>query len=584
MNPIDVTALAVPRGARLMIGLAGNVEASAISPDGDVLAVGGGGMGLELIRIPTARGLAARADLKCTAANPKSLTCAPDLAFAADGKRLAAWWQETKRLVVIAVPSVKTELDTRVEYLSSFRFLDDGRLVVLHGRTSSVYDAGGTRRDFFQTPTGRITHVASDGQRIVVFNDDDDSFRILDVATGKVIAMLPKNPRIDDVVLGRDATWVASMLKGVWVDIVTSRPGDRTVRTLASSAAARRAPGGDRVWGFDFPPPHDQVFVGMSSGLIGVALDGTPRLRSAWVRDQIEHGSIVRTSNGIVVRRRECIIRLDAQGSHASGPTLCAMRPGLLGFDGDHLLARHGDVDGITTFDLRTGALVASQILADLQPATGRTLVAVARDPELAKRVARALALPGVNRSAFDLSPDGKRLFIGYADGGASIIDLATNRARTGLENFIVSGDGSRIAIRRKDDETLVDVRTVDDNRLLRTLTTPTILVDRMALSHDGGVFAADGNGTVSVLDVSTGRTLFEAPCRGSYAGHVELSADGRLLVCDTRRAVEVYDVRSKKLVKRVEHPYTESVDTFALSSDGRRLAIGQDNIVIVDL
>ena len=49
---------------------------------------------------------------------------------------------------------------------------------------------------------------------------------------------------------------------------------------------------------------------------------------------------------------------------------------------------------------------------------------------------------------------------------------------------------------------------------------------------------------------------------------------DGRLRVIEFR----------KRLVKQLTFRDTDDVDTFALSDDGRQLAIGRDYIAIVDL
>jgi hypothetical protein len=54
---------------------------------------------------------------------------------------------------------------------------------------------------------------------------------------------------------------------------------------------------------------------------------------------------------------------------------------------------------------------------------------------------------------------------------------------------------------------------------------------------------------------------------------------------CDTDTAVVVYDVRTKQLLRRIPHHNGDAqVDTVALSDDGRMLAIGADDILLVDL
>ena len=62
---VDVPALHPPAGARLMIGLNAAFAEAALSPAGDVVAIAGGMNGVQLIHVPTARGLASRSDLAC---------------------------------------------------------------------------------------------------------------------------------------------------------------------------------------------------------------------------------------------------------------------------------------------------------------------------------------------------------------------------------------------------------------------------------------------------------------------------------------------------------------------------------------
>lgn len=83
----------------------------------------------------------------------------------------------------------------------------------------------------------------------------------------------------------------------------------------------------------------------------------------------------------------------------------------------------------------------------------------------------------------------------------------------------------------------------------------------------------------IEVTDVKTKKaTTF--PC-AEGSGSAAVSEDGRLLACEVENAVVVYDVRTKRLVKkhRVSDP-----DTYVLSPDGKRLAIGKGSLVIVDL
>jgi WD40 repeat protein len=453
-------------------------------------------------------------------------------------------------------------------------FLADGRLLA-----DRVYDTKGRKTAFAQPEYA--SDVSPDGKRFV-----DSDKRVVDAAN-KVLASAPTKDQISELWLARDPDVFVGSKGAGYRDIVTWRTGDRAVRTLVSSENAAKTGGDEGVHGFDFPAPYDQVFVAMGRRLLGVSLDGKRVFRSDWItRAQLGHGSTARTAKQLVAVADRCAYRVDAKGDLVLGRILCAARPSTLSFDerGEKLVSLPWDGTGLMTYDTKTGALVAARLHSHPFPDSGATLVAAAKDPALAKKIEQALAKAKVKPGNYDLSPDGKLVFVHGSYQESAIIDLTTGRARKVLEDFVVSGDGKRIAIRRADDEKQIDVRTVDGDRLIRTLPTPTILIDRSMFSYDGSVWAVEGNGTVDVLDVATGKSLFQAPCRGSYTGHVELSHDGRLLVCDTRDATLVYDVRTKKQVKRVAHPWSEAVDTFALSPDGKQLAIGADNIVLIDL
>jgi hypothetical protein len=587
---VDVPALHPPGGARLQIGLHAAGAEAALSPVGDIVAIAGRAYGVQLIHVPTGRGLAARSDLAC--AEPEPLfagPCDPKLAFSRDGKRLAVWWPLDGKLVQLGVPSARTQLEAKLEGVVALAFLDDGRLVALREGTSYAYDATGARSEFFRM-AGVATQVSPDGRQIVVQGTER---RIVDVATGRTAAEPPAKLVVDEVQWGADGrTWVASTYTGEgWSDIVAWRANDHALRTLATSREALAKAGGDGVSssGFAFPAPYDQVYVGMSSGLIGVGLGGERRFRSTWLPAlRLERDSVVRSGDGLVVLTERgaipCPLRLDAGGRPLVGPMLCALRPSMLAFDGDRLLAVPWNTLEVMAFDAKSGALVASRPSEAPAPLFGTTFAALARDPTLAKRIDEAFALPKVERGRYQLSRDGRWLFIGdTANGEAAIVELATLRARTNLPPFLASGDGTRIVQRRVGASDMVDIRTVDGDHLIRSLGLPTLPPTRMALSDAGKVLVAEGEGKLAVIDVDSGRTLFEPPCRTSYAEDLVLAKDGSLLVCDSFAAVLVYDLRSHKLVKRIEHD-PDSVDTFALSDDNRRLAIANGFILVLDL
>lgn len=569
----EVPALTPPPGARLMIGLEAQLGGVAVSPTGAVLAVVSAKDGLQLVDVVTARGIAARADLVCKEKPRDSPPCDPEMAFSPDGKRLALWWPALDKLVVVAIPSAKTVFQAKVENLvARLVFLADGRLLA-----DGLYGARGEKTAFAHPQY--ITGVSPDGKRFV------KSDQVID-ASSKLISKAPTTATIMDLSFGSDPDlFVASKGTG-YPDIVTWRTGDKDLRTLVSGEKGASTGGDEGVHSFAFPAPYDRVFVAMGRRLLGVTLEGKRVFRSDWItRAQLSPGSVGRTASELVAVAYRCPYRVDAKGDLVLGRIFCAARPGTLAFDekGDQLVSIPWDGSGLMTFDTKTGALVAARLQSYPFPIGGASVVAVAKDPTLAKKVEQALAKAKLKPGNYSLSPDRTLAFVDGPYGENAIVDLTTGRARKVTEDFVVSGDGKRIAIAHADDEKEIDVRTVDGDRLIRTLPTPTNLIERSMFSYDGSVWAVEGNATVNVLDVATGATLFEAPCRGSYTGHVELSRDGRLLVCEAKGATVIFDVRTKKQVKRIEHPWG-SVDTFALSSDGKQLAIGAENIILVDL
>jgi WD40 repeat protein len=584
---VDVPALRPPNGVRRQIGLTVGIPVTALSPTGDIMAIAGGLDGVQLIHLPTGRGLASRADLACVEPSKDSVgPCQPMIAFSRDGRHLAVWWPLTLEVVQLAVPSGKTEFKAKVDALTGLSYVDDGRLIVLSGDIVQAIDAAGARSKLMAV-TGHPVAISPDGRQLVVESSTQE-VQIVEVPTGRAIAAPAGSIRLEQLAWSRGGdAWVAPT-QGEWPDIVTWRRGERTPRTLATSNEARSTAGGVGVHGFAFPAPYDQVYVGMSRGIVSVTLDGKPgTFRSEWLHSMgLGPGSIARTRDGLTLLSGICALRLDAKGQPLSGPGLCGMRPSELAFDGDKLVSTPWDGGLILTFNWKTGALIAAQPTDHPYPANSATLARVTRDPALAAKIKRAFSLPDVTSGTYQLSRDARTLFVQGIESSreAAIIDLTANKARTGLLAFTASGDGSRIAQQRLDREDVVDVRTVKGNKLLKTLTVQGRLIARMALSTDGKLFVTEGEQSLEVFDVATGRRLFAPPCRGTYTGKFALSIDASLLVCDTTSAVEVYSLLTRKRIKRIEHADQESVDAVALSDDNKHLAISNSNIWIVDL
>ncbi len=583
---VDIPARKPPKGVRLMIGVAASSTNALLSPAGDVLALADGPTGFQLLHVPTGRGLAVRSDLTCIEPEARYVgPCEARIAFARDGKRVAFWRPLTKKLVVLEVPAGKTAFEKTIEDVSSITFLDDGRLIVgLVGTAKRLdaYDASGTARPFLAVDD-YVRDVHHDGSQVAT---DDNTLRLVDVASGKDAGEPPPGVELSEVAWAADGTRVATTA-GEWSDVVTWRRGDRSVRTLASSAEARKVAGGDGVRGFAVPAPYDRLYVGLGSGLVGMTVDGKRTFESKWLTSMgLGTGTIApRSDGGVVLRIGECALQIDAKGLPVTTPLGCPLRPAMVAIDGDrvHSIPWLGGI--AMTFDAKTGALLASRLLDAAHPGDRNALTAYMRDPALSAKIEAAFKLPNVKPGWFQLSRDGRWLLIGAESGREySIIDLRTNKARTGLRMFMASGDGTRIAQYREDTTGIVDVRSVDDDRLIRSLTLPPEASMRQALSDDGKLFAVDVDGKIHVIDVASGKTAFVAPCSTTYAGNLAFSRDGSRLACDDGTSAVVFDIRTKKLLKSIPHPDAERVDEVALSDDGRRLAISDGDLFIVDL
>lgn len=255
---------------------------------------------------------------------------------------------------------------------------------------------------------------------------------------------------------------------------------------------------------------------------------------------------------------------------------MCAPRVARIGFDGTRVVALPWAGEGVVAYDEKTGELVASRRFGPVVPANGVTLAAVLRDERLGQRVLELASAAGHRASWATLSRDGARLFIGNESANSKIIDLADGRTRTTLP-FVVSGDGTRLAM-LNGEGTKVEIKRAADERLVTTLPTPSFLIDRMALTEDGRLFLAESEKMLVVRDVATGRVVFEPRCSTPFA----VARTGKVLACTTSAGVEVYDLATKRLRRRIANE--GGVDALALSDDGKHLALGAGSILVVDL
>lgn len=190
------------------------------------------------------------------------------------------------------------------------------------------------------------------------------------------------------------------------------------------------------------------------------------------------------------------------------------------------------------------------------------------------------------------LTPDGRTLAVGRADGSVRVWDVSDPErpvaveppltGSTGLvEQLTTSPDGATLAV-SSDDGTvrLWDIREPRTPRPLRTLTGPTNYVFAAAFSPDGRILAgasADKRGYL--WDLGNPGDAPAAVLEGatSYAYSPAFSPDGATLAIGSAdKSVRLYDVRDPGRPAPLGAPLTgptNYVYTVAFAPDGRRLA-----------
>ncbi len=292
--------------------------------------------------------------------------------------------------------------------------------------------------------------------------------------------------------------------------------------------------------------------------------------------------SVVERDDGWVVGTKGCPLRLDTAGLVMPGPVLC-VEGVKVAFDGSDLVEVVGNFSRleILRFSTETGLITRAE-RADLPwPSDNNTTALIARNPELRTKVKQAMQLPGVSPTVFQVSQDARWLFVnGDLFSPGAIVNLEKKALRTGLKPLVASGNGSVYVQER--DETTLEVHAVSDGRLVRTVTVEHSL--DLWLSHDGKLMAVEGDGTLVIIDLTTGKTVASPPCRAAYHSGLVFSRDGKRLLCDSGEAALVFDIAKRTVLHKFPHHF-ESVDSFDLSADGRQVAIAvNETIELYDL
>lgn len=222
---------------------------------------------------------------------------------------------------------------------------------------------------------------------------------------------------------------------------------------------------------------------------------------------------------------------------------------------------------------------------------TDKTKDGIAEVDATTGKVVRVLP-GGSDPEQFDVSPDGKRLYISNEDAGvATVVDLASGRivsqAKVGgePEGVRISPDGRTVYMTSEADHAIIALDAESGQVKGRT---PVDSRPRdLAFSPDGRRLytSAEVGGNVSVIDATNGKEITRiAMPKGSKPMGLAVSHDGgRLFVATGRRGLIVaVDTRSNKVVDSVKvgaRPWG-----IALTGDGKKLyaANGPSNDVSV--
>jgi WD40 repeat protein len=233
----------------------------------------------------------------------------------------------------------------------------------------------------------------------------------------------------------------------------------------------------------------------------------------------------------------------------------------------------------------RSAASGGARPAGDIVMAVAGTSAAVAEgygrqvtivDPETLKPMG-AFAIEGASRSldTLALTPQGRTAAVGVGDR-VEIWDVVDRRRLRSFDGstspLAFSGDGKWLAA--VDQERNVVLRDVLTGRTALKLTGHR-LVNAMGFSPDGTLLATGGSDQKTrIWETATGRELGTLEGHGQRVTAVSFSPDGRRLATGSEdRTVKLWDVASRQELLTLLHP--EAVESVAFSPDGRLLAAG---------
>jgi sterol desaturase/sphingolipid hydroxylase (fatty acid hydroxylase superfamily) len=186
------------------------------------------------------------------------------------------------------------------------------------------------------------------------------------------------------------------------------------------------------------------------------------------------------------------------------------------------------------------------------------------------------------------MTPDGRRIVSGGADGTVRVWDRATGQETTTLTGHVdavrgvaIRADGERI-ISGGEDGT-VRMWDVETAQIERIFTGHSGVHCGVAISGDGHhVVLASADATVSMWNVAPGGETFSVPGDPGSVPSVAISADGTTIATTSWKVLKILDAHDGR-ERLASGGHADLITSVAISADGRRIVTGGlDTIVKV--